>query len=95
MQSPGFLVILCGLALAGCGDWPNVVDPGGNVTSGDWPKLQPLGDLGGPPGSAWDESVAFQSLETRAAQLRLRAAILSTPLTDQDSFDRLRTLLSQ
>lgn len=95
MRFSGFLVILCGLALAGCGDWPDVVDPGGDVTSRDWPKLQPLGDLGGPPGSAWDESAAFQSLETRAAQLRLRAALLRTPLTDQDSIDRLRTLLSQ
>jgi len=57
--------------------------------------LQPIGDIGGPPTAGLGELDAFRDLQTRAARLRLRAALLRSPVTDQDSFDQLRSRLSR
>jgi hypothetical protein len=83
------------LALAGCIDWPDVPEPEGSVTSDAWPRLQPISDLGAAPTGVDTDLAAFRTIEQRAASLRLRAALLRSPVTDQDSFDRLRDRLSQ
>ncbi|MBT8458056.1 MAG: hypothetical protein HKP37_07205 [Boseongicola sp.] len=87
---------LCfGLALGACVEWPNVPDPEGSVTSTAWPVLLPLADLGRAPTGADGDLEAFEDIEARAARLRLRASVLRAPVTDQDSFDRLRNRLSR
>lgn len=83
------------LALAGCVDWPDVPEPEGSVTSDAWPRLRPLSEFGAAPTRSEDDLAAFRTIEQRAARLRLRAALLRSPVTDQDSFDRLRDSLSQ
>jgi hypothetical protein len=90
------LLILCvGLALAGCVEWPDVPEPEGVVTSGAWPTLLPMADLKASPVVTDADLAAFETMEVRAARLRQRAALLRSPVTDQDSFDRLRNRLSQ
>ncbi|MBT8415348.1 MAG: hypothetical protein KJO30_13555 [Boseongicola sp.] len=81
--------------LVGCVDWPDVPEPEGSVTSDAWPTLQPLSEIGISPTGVNVDQTAFQTLQQRAESLRLRAALLRSPVTDQDSFDRLRARLSQ
>ena len=88
-------LLYCALALPACVDWPDVPDPQGSVTSDDWPALLPLADLGRAPSGAEGDLSEFDDIEARAARLRLRAAVLRAPVTDQDSFDRLRERLSR
>ena len=88
--------LLCfGLALTACSDWPDVPEPEGSVTSAGWPSLLPLDELGRAPSGSQDDLALFDDIEARAARLRLRAAVLRAPVTDQASFDRLRARLSR
>ncbi|NNL74514.1 MAG: hypothetical protein HKP29_14220 [Silicimonas sp.] len=84
------LSIFVAFGLAGCGDWPDLPDTPGS-RSGGWPRLAPLSDLErglGAPTAASDEDAA--RLAARAEALRRRAAVLRTPVPDQDAFDALR-----
>ena len=93
MRLFGALSLCCALALSGCGDWPDIEDTGGAVTSGPWPVLQPLDTFMG--NTAAPDMTRFDDLAARAARLRQRAAILRSPVTDQASFDRLRDRLDR
>lgn len=94
MRAISIPLFTAALVLAGCVDWPDVPEPEGSVTSDAWPTLQPLSQIGAAPVGIDLDQAAFRTLEQRAANLRLRAAVLRSPVTDQDSFDRLRDRLS-
>ena len=93
MRQTTLLFSLGALALAGCVDWPDVDDAAGDVSSAEWPVLQPLGAL--QTTTITPEDAGFDAIVERAARLRARASVLRAPVTDQASFDRLRDRLSR
>ncbi len=82
------------LLLSACSDWPDIEGPGGDVTSMAWPSLQPSGGVAQSAAMSGQDAAAFSSLQARSDRLRLRAALLRSPVPDQASFDRLRARLA-
>ncbi|QMU57284.1 MAG: hypothetical protein GKR98_03115 [Boseongicola sp.] len=81
------------LALAGCGNWPDLPVPEQSGSNVGWPKLVPVGPLLEPTDSSGDAE--GETAELRLARLNARAALLRRPVTDMDEFERLRGLLAQ
>ena len=94
MRIPSPFVVLFGI-LAACGDWPDVETPGAaRGALGDWPVLGSLRNSRPVDTLIDDQSTAAEALNARAANLRLRASLLRTPIKDQAAFDALRARLA-
>lgn len=94
MIAPRSVLTALTLGLAACGEWPDVPSPTGAEVTGTWPVLQPLSELVAPPDNSQEEEAASEALLERAEALQRRAAILRTPVPDEDAFDALRDRLA-
>ena len=82
--------LLCCLALAACGAWPDVPlgvqrDPGGT-----WPVLRPSAELLAEAPPVTQDDQAAENLNSRAEALRRRADLMRAPVPDGDAFEALR-----
>lgn len=87
------LVILA-LALSACGALPDFPAGAGEVSTGAWPRLEPLETLLIEEAPLEASEEAANALSARADALRARAALLRAPVPDADAFESLRTRLA-
>ena len=78
------------LCLAGCGQWPDEALPDQQSRNAPWPELKPLSDLIAPEDTEITGEEDALRLAARADGLRRRAALLRTPVADEDDFEALR-----
>ncbi len=93
------ICLLLSFILASCGDWPDVGGETGRARSTEWPTLLPLAGIldaqtGVQSGGAQSGAAEGEALAARAAGLRARAAVLRTPVADDQAFEALRARLA-
>lgn len=79
--------------LAACGSWPNLPETASQDRAAAWPELRPLSELLAPVEDGEASAEAADQLAARAGDLRRRAAILRSPVTDDAAFEALRARL--
>ena len=86
--------VLAFIGLAACADWPDVPAPDGAEAARGWPALLPISELLTRAGPDAGPDEQTEDLAARAEALRRRAALLRTPVADDDAFEALRSRLS-
>jgi hypothetical protein len=86
-------MILCTFLMSACGEWPDVPYSTASQANAAWPTLVAIEDALPVAGSALSPEQGAEALALRAADLRRRAALLRSPVADQEAFERLRARL--